>query len=54
MAKRKPKGRVVVAKAVRRKKAYIYFLDAQGNVREAKRKNAKKPPTKKKRAKRCR
>jgi hypothetical protein len=42
MAKKKPKGHVVVRHAFKPKKGYIYFTDKEGNVRETCRVNRRK------------
>jgi len=42
-------GQVIVKKAVERKQGYLYYVDGQGNVCEAKMaRKAKKPESKKK------
>lgn len=49
-------GKIVKRKVICRKKGYLYYVDAGGNLHEARMKHAKKkrPTAKKKRAKRCR
>lgn len=42
MAKKKPRGHVVVRHAVKPKKGCLYFLDKEGNVRETERKGLRK------------
>ena len=53
-------GRIIVKNVIKRKKGYLYYLDGEGNVCEAKmarggkkkKKGAKKKPAKRKVAKR--
>ena len=42
MAKKKPRGHVVLHKAVKRRAGCMYFVDASGNVRETDMKGKRK------------